>query len=128
MIPDQAVAGQAPSPSSTGPLAAAIGAVVAGLAAVSCCVMPLVFVFAGISGMWIANLTALSPYQPIFIAAAVAAITYGHVSAYRARKACAAGAVCSRPMPRWIVDGGLWVGTVLVLVALAVNTLGPYLL
>lgn len=112
----------------SGLLAAAIGAVVAGLAAISCCVMPLVFVFAGISGAWIANLTALSPYQPVFIGIAVAAIAYGHFTAHRARKACDAGAVCARPMPRWIVDGGLWTGTVLVVMAIAANLLAPYLI
>jgi mercuric ion transport protein len=109
--------------------AAAAGAVVAGLAAMSCCVAPLIFVFAGIGGAWIANLTALSPYQPIFIAIAVLSIGYGHLSAYRARKACAAGgAACKRTLPRWTVDAGLWTGTAMVVIALVANFAMPWLL
>jgi mercuric ion transport protein len=109
-------------------MTAAVSAVVAGLAAISCCVMPLIFVLVGVGGAWIANFTALSPYQPIFITVAVAAIAYGHLTAYRARRACAAGTVCARSMPRWIVNGGLWTGTALIAIAVTINLLAPYLI
>jgi mercuric ion transport protein len=39
--------------------AAAIGASL-------CCVVPLVLVSLGISGAWLASLTALEPYRPLF--------------------------------------------------------------
>lgn len=106
----------------------AVGAVLGGIAAMSCCVLPLVFVLVGISGAWIGNLTALSPYQPAFIAVALGFIGYGHLSAYRARKACAAEAECALPMRRGWVDFGLWTGTAFVAIAAAFSYLTPLFL
>lgn len=108
--------------------ASAAGAVVGGLAALSCCVAPLIFGLLGISGAWIANLTALSPYQPVFIALATGSILYGHVVRYRAKRSCAVGAACSGALPNWMVNAGLWAGTALVAVAVAANFIAPYFL
>lgn len=113
---------------SSGPVVAAAGALVGGIAALSCCVMPLVFVVVGISGAWIASLTALSPYQPAFLAVAVGSILYGHWATYRARRACAAGAVCAQPLPHRLVNAGLWAGTLFVAAAIAADYAAPYLL
>ena len=44
----------------------AVGSVIGAILAMSCCVMPLLFVTLGISGAWIGNLTALEPYKPYF--------------------------------------------------------------
>jgi mercuric ion transport protein len=107
------------------PGVAALGAVVSGIAALSCCVLPLVFALAGISGAWIANLTALSPYQPIFIAVALASVGYGHLTAHRARRACAAGGACVGPWPRRLVDAGLWLGTIMVAIAIVADFAVP---
>jgi len=49
--------------------AAAIGASL-------CCVVPLVLVSLGISGAWLASLTALEPYRPWFAISAVAALAF----------------------------------------------------
>lgn len=113
---------------SAGPAGAAFGAILGGLAALSCCVAPLIFVIVGISGTWIAHLTALSPYQPIFIAIAVVSIAYGHFASYRSRRSCADGDICAQPLPRRLIDIGLWVGTLFVAIALAVNFFTPYFL
>lgn len=86
------------------------------------------FVFVGISGAWIGHLTALSPYQPVFVAVAVGSIVYGHLARYRARRACAAGSGCTQPLPSRLAGIGLWTGTGLVAVALAANFAAPYLL
>jgi mercuric ion transport protein len=53
--------------------ALAAGGIAAVLAS-ACCVGPLVLLSVGFSGAWIANLTALSPYRPIFIALASIAL------------------------------------------------------
>src|SRR6266481_210174 len=45
----------------------AAGGVIGAIAASSCCILPLVLFTLGISGAWIGNLTALAPYQPIFL-------------------------------------------------------------
>ena len=42
--------------------------VLGALAASSCCIAPLLLFALGVSGAWIANLTQLAPYQPLFIA------------------------------------------------------------
>jgi mercuric ion transport protein len=49
----------------------------AALGAASCCVIPFALFVLGVSGAWIGNLTALEPYQPIFVALAVAFIGCG---------------------------------------------------
>jgi hypothetical protein len=40
------------------------GALIGAVLASACCIVPLVLVMLGISGAWIANLTALEPYKP----------------------------------------------------------------
>ena len=50
-----------------------------GLAAIlasACCLGPLVLVTVGFSGAWIANLTVLEPYRPLFISAALVALFF----------------------------------------------------
>jgi mercuric ion transport protein len=50
-----------------------------GLAAVlasTCCLGPLVLVTLDFSGAWIGNLTALEPYRPLFIGAALVALFF----------------------------------------------------
>src|SRR3546814_9143726 len=42
----------------------AAGALIGAGLASACCVVPLLLVMLGISGAWIANLTALEPYKP----------------------------------------------------------------
>lgn len=118
----------APEAVTSSATVAATGAVLGGIAALSCCVMPLAFVVVGVSGAWIANLTALSPYQPVFIALAVGSILYGHWANYRARRACAASAACARPPAQRLIDTGLWAGTLFVVVAVAANYAAPLLL
>ncbi|MDB5934127.1 MAG: hypothetical protein JWQ01_1471 [Massilia sp.] len=49
-------------------------AVVASLAASTCCVLPLVLVLVGISGAWMVNLTALKPFTPAFVVLTLGAI------------------------------------------------------
>jgi mercuric ion transport protein len=98
----------------------AAGGVLGALAAMSCCIMPLVLFALGIGGAWIGNLTALAPYQPIFIGATLVFLTTGHYLVYRKRGvACAEGEVCARPLPRRGVKLALWVATALVASAMA---------
>ena len=50
-----------------------------GLAAIlasTCCLGPLVLVDLGFSSAWIGNFTALEPYRPIFISAALVALLF----------------------------------------------------
>jgi mercuric ion transport protein len=106
----------------------AAGGILGALAASSCCVLPLVLFSLGISGAWIANLTALAPYKPYFAAATIALLGYGYYLVYvRPKQACADGS-CARPLPNRVVKTSLWIATVLVAIALAFDYIAPLLL
>jgi mercuric ion transport protein len=101
----------------TGFLAA--GGIFGALAASSCCVLPLVLTVFGVSGAWMSNLRAMTPYQPYFIAMTIIVIGYGFYAAYwKPTQVCAVDASCAQPLPSRIVRTGLWIGAVLVLIAL----------
>ncbi len=108
----------------------AAGGVLGALAAMSCCIVPLALFTLGIGGAWIGNLTALAPYQPIFIGIALGFLAPGYYLAYRKpRSACAEGEACARPLPGRVVKAALWAASALVLSAIAfpyiVRTLLP---
>ena len=108
---------------------AAAGGILGAIAATSCCILPLVLFSIGAGGAWIGNLTALAPYQPIFITATLGFLGYGYWLVYRKRnEACADDAACARPVPDRIVKLGLWTATVLVAAALAFPYIAPVLL
>ena len=99
---------------------AAAGGVLGALAAMSCCILPLALFTLGIGGAWIGNLTALAPYQPIFIGVALGFLAPGYYLAYRKpRTACAEGEACARPLPGRVVKAALWAAGALVLSAIA---------
>ncbi|MBI3284106.1 MAG: mercuric ion transporter MerT [Burkholderiales bacterium] len=98
-----------------------------GLAAIlasACCLGPLVLVGLGFSGAWIGNLTALEPYRPIFIAAALLAMFFAWRRIFRPVRACKPGEVCAIPRVRAAYQRIFWLVAALVLVALGF----PYVL
>ena len=107
---------------------AVAGGLVGALAASSCCILPLALFSLGIGGAWIGNLTALAPYQPIFIALTLACLGYGYWLFYRKPAACADGGPCARPLPNRLVQSGLWIATIIVAAALAFPFVAPALL
>lgn len=107
----------------------AAGGILGAFAASTCCIVPLVLFSLGISGAWIGKLTALSAYQPIFIAITLGFLGYGYWLVFRKPKiACAEGEACARPLPNVIVKTALWFATVLVLLAIAWPYLVPFIL
>lgn len=107
----------------------AAGGILAAIGASSCCVLPLVFFAIGVSGAWIGNLTALAPYQPFVVAAALAFLSLGFVRVYRSKPAaCAPGDACARPLPNRAVKIALWSAAVLVAIAIAFPYAAPLLL
>ncbi|WBT37773.1 mercuric transporter MerT family protein [Hyphomicrobium sp. DMF-1] len=106
----------------------AAGGILGALAASSCCILPLVLFSLGISGAWIANLTALAPFKPYFAAGTLALLGYGYYLVYvKPKQACADGS-CARPLPNRLVKSSLWIATMLVVVALAFDFVAPLLL
>lgn len=92
-------------------------AILSAIAASSCCVLPLLFVSVGISGAWIGSLTALAPYQPIFLAVAGASIAAGFWLVYRRSHAACAGPDCGTPLSQRVTKAALWAGLVVLIVA-----------
>src|SRR5262249_2780513 len=73
----------------------ATGGILCGLAASSCCILPVLLFSLGIGGAWIGNFTQLAPYQPYFIGATVAFTGAGYWLVYRSSKvACADDEAC----------------------------------
>ena len=62
-----------------------------GLAAIlasTCCLGPLVLITLGFSGAWIANLTVLEPFRPVFIGAALVALFFAWRRIWRPAVTC----------------------------------------
>ena len=97
-----------------------VGGILAALGAATCCVVPFALFIAGVSGAWIGNLTALKPYQPLFVGIAIVCLGFGFYSVYRKPKAadCAEGSYCARPSSGRNAKIGLWLATVLIVIAL----------
>ena len=105
------------------------GGVLGAVAASSCCIVPLALFSLGVGSAWIGNLTALAPYQPIFVVTTLALLGAGFWMAYRSPKAeCVEGSECARPAPRHVVKLALWTATVLVAAAMAFPYVAPTLL
>ena len=107
----------------------AVGGLFGALAASSCCILPVVLFSLGISGAWIANFTQLAPYQPIFIAIAVAFLGGGYWLVYRSsRQVCAEDQACARSLPNRVVMVTLIAATIIVAAAFGFDFLAPYVL
>jgi mercuric ion transport protein len=107
----------------------AAGGILGALAASSCCIVPLILFSLGIGGAWIANLTALAPYKPLFVAGTAVILGYGYYLVYwKPRKVCADDAACARPIPHHFVKLSLWLAPILVAVAFSFDYIAPLLL
>lgn len=106
------------------------GALLAGglaaLLASTCCLGPLVLVTLGFSGAWIGNLTALEPYRPLFIGAALVALFFAWRRIFRPLPACEPGEVCAMPQVRTTYKFIFWIVAALVLVALGFPYIMPW--
>jgi mercuric ion transport protein len=108
--------------------ALSVGSILAALGASSCCVLPFALFSLGISGAWIADITALEPYQPLFVAVALACLGGGFTLIRRSRVACAEGSSCVRPASDRVVRIGLWTAAVLVIMAVVFPRLAPLII
>lgn len=116
---------EARAQSADGPCAKAllpVASLLAALATSSCCLLPFVLFTLGVSGAWIGNLTALAPYQPVFLAIAMASIGAGFYRVYRrpSAAACAPVSACADPRAGRITKAALWSATALAVTGVAV--------
>ena len=102
----------------------AAGGLIGGVLASSCCLLPLALVSLGISGAWIGQLTALSPYQPYFLTAALTLLGAGFWQAYwRKPEVCLPHSLCAKPRSGAVSKSVLWIGTMIVFAALGIDLL-----
>lgn len=107
--------------------ALATGSVLAAVGASSCCVLPLALALAGVSGAWIGGLTALAPYQPIFLGLGAVAVGSGFWRAYRRKQPTCEGPQCATAISRRWTKAGLWVAALLLLTAATTEWWAPLL-
>lgn len=98
----------------------------AALLASACCLGPLMLLALGFSGAWIANLTLLEPYRPVFIAAALLALGLAWRRIWRPAVDCRPGEVCAVPRVRRAYKLLFAVVGVLVLIALTFPYVAPW--
>jgi len=67
------------------------------LGASLCCAVPLLLVSLGISGTWLASLTALEPYRPLFVVLTIAALGTAGWRLYGPASRCEDSRVCADP-------------------------------
>lgn len=104
----------------------AAGGLIGALLALSCCIVPFLLLTLGVGGAWIGNLTALAPYQPIFLTVAIASLAAGFRKVYRKPKnACATDSYCATPASGRVIRIALWAATLLIVAAVAVNLIAP---
>lgn len=96
----------------------ALGGIAAILAS-ACCLGPLVLVILGFSGAWIGNLTALEPYRPLFIGAALLAMFFAWRQLIRPRDQCPAGEFCAVPQVNKAYKILFWIVALLIMAAIA---------
>lgn len=105
---------------------AAAALIGAGLAS-ACCVVPLVLVTLGISGAWIANLTALEPYKPYVAAVTLGLLAYGFWHVYfKPKPKCEDGSYCAMPQSARNTKIALWAGLAIVIIALTLDWWAPW--
>lgn len=100
-----------------------------GLAAVlasTCCLGPLLLLSLGFSGAWIGNLTALEPYQPIFLGVALVAMGLAWRRIWRPAASCAPGQSCAIPRITRSYKLAFTVVAVLIAVALLFPFAAPW--
>jgi len=105
----------------------ASGGALSAVFAASCCIAPLLLLSLGVSGAWIGNLTALEPYNWIFIAVAVACLGLGfwHVHS-RKVETCEDSTYCARAEASPILKSALWLATALVAASATVDWWAPH--
>jgi mercuric ion transport protein len=98
----------------------------AALLASTCCLGPLVLITLGLSGAWISNLTALEPYRPAFILAAVIALFHAWRRIRRRAAHCEPGQICAVARVNRSYRMLFWIVAALVAVALGFPLIAPW--
>jgi mercuric ion transport protein len=98
---------------------------IAAILASACCLGPLVLVSLGLGGAWIGNLTALEPFRPVFVGAALVALFFAYRRIFRPGAKCKPGEICARPQTKRAYKAMFGVVAILLTVALAFPYIAP---
>lgn len=104
---------------------ALVGGLLAGIGASACCVGPLLLLSLGIGGAWIAHLTALEPYRPIFVGIALVLIGLAFWKLYLVPQSCGADNNCIAERTRKMQRVLFWVLVPITLALLAIPWVLP---
>lgn len=105
------------------------GSLVAGLLAAivasMCCVGPLALLGLGVSGAWIASLSALEPVRPLFIAATLLFLGLAFRRLYMVPQVCEPATPCADPRTLGRQRAVFWLATIALGALLAVPLAAP---
>jgi len=93
-----------------------IGGVLAAIGASLCCAGPLVLLLLGVGGAWVANLTLLEPFKPVFIGLTLVFFAWAGWKLYRPQTACKEGQACALPSVQIRRKKIFWVSLIIALV------------
>ena len=102
-----------------------IAGAAAAVGASLCCVGPLVLLALGVGGTWIANLTALEPYRPLFVGLTLLFLGLAFRRLYLVPQVCMPGARCAAPRTAKRQRLTFWMTAVPLLGLLAAPWLAP---
>ena len=104
---------------------ALVGGMLASIGASACCVGPLLLLSLGIGGAWIANLAALEPYQPVFIALVLMFLGLAFRQLYLVKQSCSSEANCAVDRTRKAQRLIFWITAPMMLGLVALPWLMP---
>ncbi len=104
------------------------GSIIAGIAASTCCIGPLLLLTLGISGSWIGNLSAMEAFRPYLIGITLVFLGLAFRKLYLVPQTCAVDAPCSTLSNLRKQRITFWVVSVFVLIVMSFPWYGPYLL
>ena len=95
----------------------------------SCCILPLVLISFGVTGVFIAQLGALYAYKWYTFALSTVFLGYGFYKAYKPVdfNSCADGS-CARPINRRIMRTILWIASAIIGFAMIFPYITPFFL
>ena len=105
-----------------------VAGALAAIGASACCVGPLVLLALGIGGAWVANLTALEPLRPWFIAATLLFLGLAFRRLHLQPQVCEPGTACADPKVLKRQRLLFWGVAVALLALLSVPWLAPFFL
>jgi len=100
----------------------------AAIGASACCIGPLLLLSLGVSGAWIANLTALTPYSPYFTAITVLFLGLAFRKLYLVPRNCEEGTLCENPQVLKNQRILFWVVTVILFAMVTFPYYAEYIL